>query len=55
MLQVFFEREEKDGGGKVKEIYIDRRNRCAMIEFEEAKGTTNKTFYQMNKTRVYLY
>ena len=41
---MFFEREEKDGGGKVKEIYIDRINRYAMVEFEEAEGTKIKHF-----------
>ena len=38
MLQMFFEREENNGGGKVRNIEIDNRNKCSVVEFEDETG-----------------
>ena len=38
MLEMFFEREELNGGGKVRNIKIDNRNKCSMVEFEDETG-----------------
>jgi hypothetical protein len=38
MLEMFFETEEKKGGGKVNNILIDGKNRCAVIEFKDETG-----------------
>jgi hypothetical protein len=38
MLEIFFETEERKGGGKVKNIFIDGKNRCALIEFKDETG-----------------
>jgi hypothetical protein len=38
MLEMFFDKEERDGGGKVKEIVIDNKNKCVIVDFEDETG-----------------
>jgi hypothetical protein len=38
MLELFFEKEQTAGGGKVKYIDIDNKNKCVFVDFEEKSG-----------------
>ncbi|XP_060600895.1 uncharacterized protein LOC132754297 [Ruditapes philippinarum] len=38
MLEMFFYKEERNGGGKVKSIDLDSKNKCATVEFEDETG-----------------
>ncbi|XP_060587949.1 uncharacterized protein LOC132743445, partial [Ruditapes philippinarum] len=38
MLEMFFDKEERDGGGKVKEIVIDNKDKCVIVDFEDETG-----------------
>jgi hypothetical protein len=38
ILEMFFKREERKGGGKVNNIFIDGKNKCALIEFKNERG-----------------
>ncbi|XP_060592327.1 interferon-induced very large GTPase 1-like [Ruditapes philippinarum] len=51
MLEMFFEREERKGGGKVKHIFIDGQNKCAVIEYEDETGFESI----MNKTPMTIF
>jgi hypothetical protein len=44
MLEVFFENEERKGGGKVKFIEIDNKSNSALILFEEKTGNCFGTY-----------
>jgi hypothetical protein len=39
MLAMYFEHEERNGGGKVKNIEIDQKGMFATIDFEEKAGS----------------
>jgi hypothetical protein len=38
MLEMFFESEERQGVGKVKQIDIDENNSCTTIAFADKRG-----------------
>lgn len=51
MLEMFFDQEERNGGGKVKDIDINNKNRCAIIEFEDVTGV----IWIMKKTPMTIF
>ncbi|XP_060558655.1 uncharacterized protein LOC132718958 [Ruditapes philippinarum] len=51
MLEMFFKTEERKGGGKVNNIFIDGKNRCALIEFEDETGVE----WIMNKAPISIF
>jgi hypothetical protein len=57
MLELFFEKEQRAGGGKVKFIDIDNKNKCVFVDFEEKSGTISISMFIMisfdNKSQIY--
>lgn len=54
LLELYFESKRYSGGGVVKQIDFDDKNRSAVIAFEHQKGTSIFIIKQINSI-IYIY